>query len=146
MIGTALEEGCCRFFRVSMKIKSITVTSSLRSAMPNRPLLILLPAMVRPNSVTSPNVTLSSSGPCISMTSIVWIEETPDVSRLSDKKPDSSSDWPLGNEAGGVVEVAAKKPPQKRRHFKTPEALKTPSYPELMRSFQRRTSRKGDSW
>ena len=59
MIGTALEEGCCRFFRVSMKIKtessetslkkSITVTSSLRSVK----LLKLLQAMARPNSVTS---------------------------------------------------------------------------------------------
>ena len=49
MIGTALEEGCCRFFRVSMKIKSITVTSSLRSVK----LLMLLQATARPNSVTS---------------------------------------------------------------------------------------------
>ena len=93
---------------------------------------------------SSPNVTVASSGPCISMTSIVSVEETPEASRMSDKKPDSGSDKPTGmvrnltpSKVGGVT--------QKRRYFKTPEALKTPSYHELTKASQKKTSRKGDS-
>ena len=72
------------------------------------------------------------------MTSIVSVEETPDASRMSDKKPDSGSDKPTGmvrnltpSKVGGVT--------QKRRYFKTPEALKTPSYHELKKASQKKT-------
>ena len=141
---------------------------------------------------SSPNVTLSSAGPDISVTSIVRVEETPDVSRMSDKKRVSDvgdDDDHLGNEAEVVLDEVAfqqkrppvplprtltpqkpkqaeekpttsvrnltpstvgaetKNPPPKRRYFKTPEALKTPSYLKPTTASQQRASpRKGDTW